>query len=215
MKQLNTFQLGDKYYKIAIYAIFALAVGMSLAQYLYNRSLNMDEAALALNIINKNFIELLSPMEMGQVAPILFLWIEKLFSLLIPNSEFGLRLFPLISFFFALFFFYKILKQELKSPVAIIVAFAGFAFLPTCYQYSSEVKQYMTDVMVLTAIYWFTIKSYQNERQKWLTLGIAGVVAIFLSNVAPIILASVGLYVIYELVREEKRREDGTAIYLC
>jgi hypothetical protein len=70
---ITTSSLSDKSYKISIYAIFALAVGMSLAQYLYNRSLWCDEAWVALNILNRDFGELLNPLDYIQVAPVLWL----------------------------------------------------------------------------------------------------------------------------------------------
>lgn len=50
---------------------------LRLLEYLYNRSVWLDEANLSLNLINKTFIQLLQPLDFGQYAPIGFLWIEK------------------------------------------------------------------------------------------------------------------------------------------
>jgi len=59
-----------------IAVIFGLAV--RLVQYLSNRSLWGDEAAISLNIINRSYRELLTPLSNNQAAPPGFLTVEKL-----------------------------------------------------------------------------------------------------------------------------------------
>jgi hypothetical protein len=187
-----------------INAILLLGVTLSLVQFIYNRSLWRDEAALALNIINKNGLELLKPLDYMQVAPILFLQLEKLFSILLPNSEYGLRLLPLLCFWFSLYFFYRILKLTFKNYYSIIFALSLFVFNYNLIYYSSEVKQYICDVLVLTSIYYFTLKSYKREESKYYLLGILGCVSIYLSNVTPIILFSCGIYLFYNSMINKK-----------
>jgi hypothetical protein len=58
-------------------AILAAGVVLSLAQFLFNRSLWWDEAAMALNIIHRSSAELLQPLDYAQSAPVLFLQILK------------------------------------------------------------------------------------------------------------------------------------------
>jgi len=181
-----------------INAILLSGVTLSFVQFIYNRSLWRDEAGLALNVINKNGLELLKPLDYRQVAPILFLQLEKLFSILLPNSEYGLRLLPLLCFWFSLYFFYRILKLTFKNDYTIIFALSLFVFNYNLIYYSSEVKQYMCDVFVLTSIYYFTLKNYKKEENKYYLLGILGCVGIYLSNVTPIILFSIGVYLLYD-----------------
>jgi hypothetical protein len=182
---------------IIITLLLIAGVALSLSQFLYNRSLWVDEAMLTLNIIEKNNIELLSPLDFNQVAPILFLQIEKLFSTLLPNTEYGLRLFPLLCFWAAGYFFYKIIKKQLHSGYEIILALSFFVLNREFIAYSSEVKQYMTDVFVLLTIFYLLMKNYRKEKTQYYVLGIAGAVSIFLSNVAPIILFTAGIYLFY------------------
>jgi hypothetical protein len=191
--------------KTIIILIIFSGIIISILQFIYNRSLWLDEAYLSLNIINKSQFELLKPLDLRQVAPVLFLQIEKLFSELIRNSEFGLRIFPLISFFFSLFLFYKIIKKIHQNYFTIIFSLSLFVFNPTLIYYSSEVKQYMTDVLVLTYSYYIIIKSYKKEENKYYLLGIIGAVSIFLSNVAPIILFTAGFYLLLDIYRNNKK----------
>ena len=192
--------------KIFVFLIFSLGIAISLAQFLYNRSLWLDEAKLALNIINKNNIQLLFPLDYNQVAPILFLQVEKFFSLLLPNSEYGLRLFPLIAFWVSSYLFYKILNLIFKSSNIRIVGLSLFFFNATLVYYSSEVKQYMGDILVLLGLYYVVLKSYKNDKSKLYLLGILGVVSVFLSNVAPIILACIGLYLLISEIKIPKEK---------
>ena len=166
-------------------------------QFIHNRSLWLDESYLSLNIIHKSPFELLKPLDLSQVAPILFLEIEKVFAILIPNSEFGLRLFPMISFWISLFLFYKIVNEIHQNYYTIIFSLSLFVFNPTLIYYSVEVKQYSTDVLVLTCLYLFALKIDNNDKLTYYYLGIVGTVSIFISNVAPIILFSVCFYLIY------------------
>ncbi len=179
--------------------IFTVLIGifLSMYQFIQNRSLWLDESYLSLNIIHKSPFELLKPLDLGQVAPILFLEIEKVFSIVIPNSEFGLRLFPMISFSISLLLFYKIVNDIHHNYYTIIFSLALFVFNPTLINYSVEVKQYSTDVLVLTCLYFFALKIDHNDKLTYYYLGIIGTVSIFISNVAPIILFTVCFYLIY------------------
>lgn len=191
--------------KIVIKLILFAGAALAIIQFFYNRSLWLDESVLALNIIHKSHFELLKPLNYTQVAPILFLQIEKIFSELIPNSEFGLRLFPLISYLLSLSLFYKIIKKIHQNYYTIIFSLSLFVFNATLFYYSSEVKQYMSDVLVLTSVYYFILKDYKNPKYKYYYLGIIGAIIIFLSNVAPIILFTAGIYLLYEYLRYEKK----------
>ncbi|MBC8047341.1 MAG: glycosyltransferase family 39 protein [Fimbriimonadaceae bacterium] len=187
-----------------IFAILISSILLSAIQYIYNRSLWLDEAVLALNIINKNSFQLLQPLDYNQVAPVLFLQIEKLFSFIIPNSEYGLRLFPLLCFWASLYFFYKIIKLLFTDSYTIIFALSLFVFNSTLIYYSNEVKQYMGDVLVLTAIYSLVLQTDKREKDKYYLLCIAGTVSIFISNAAPIILFSTGMYILYNNIKNKR-----------
>ena len=184
--------------KALVFLIIIAGFIISLAQFLYNRSLWLDECSLALNIINKGALDLFKPLHSNQVAPILFLQIENVFSNLIPNSEYGLRLLPLLSFWTSIVLFYNILRILFKNYYVVILGLSLFVFNSTLIYYSSELKQYMTDILVITSIYFFMLKHYEKAQHKYYILGFMGIIGIFLSNVSPIILFTSGVYLVFK-----------------
>jgi hypothetical protein len=149
------------------------------------------------------------------VAPILFLQIEKLFSTLLPNTELSLRIFPLLCFWASLFFFYQIIRTQLKNQYAIVLALSLFVFNNLMIYYSSELKQYMSDVFVLLGLFYLVLKDYKKEKTRFYLLGIAGTLAVFLSNVTPVILLTCGVYLIYDdfWVTKRKRLIPISAVF--
>jgi hypothetical protein len=201
-----------KYSSEQIFYIFIIfsSILISGFQFLYNRSLWLDEASLALNIINKSYFELFSPLVYDQVAPILYLLITKFFANLFFNTEYGLRLFPLLCFWTSIFLFAKIIKKLFNNYQTLIFALSLFVFNTTLIYYSSETKQYMTDVFVLLVLYFLIFKNYDPLSEKiakydfYLT-GIFGTISLFLSNVAPVILATLGIYFLFNYFFVEQK----------
>ena len=84
-----------------MWAIVVLGLGLRTVQYARNRSLWLDEALLALNILHRSAGGLFKGLDYHQGAPIGFLLLEKLATKLAGNGELALRAFPflgLISF---------------------------------------------------------------------------------------------------------------------
>ena len=77
-------------------AILIAGLLLRLLHYLNNRSLWLDEAKLARNILDRGPIELLTPLEYNQGAPILFLLLVDATTALLGSSELALRLVPLL-----------------------------------------------------------------------------------------------------------------------
>jgi hypothetical protein len=185
-------------------AVMLLGVVLSLIQFLYNRSIWLDEAMLSLNIVNRSYTELLHPLDSMQVAPIGFLLIEKFFSTLMPNSEYGLRIFPLLCFWLSIYFFYQIVTQLLKDVKATLLAVSLFCLNASLIYYSSEVKQYMVDVFISMLLYYFLLKEYKKNTNQYMLLALFGAISIFLSNVSVIILFTISAFLIITQLKNKK-----------
>lgn len=129
---------------------FALIIGgmaLRLRQYLANRSLWLDECFLALNLRDRALVDLLDPLDWGQGAPIGFLLMEKLSVFAFGSGELSLRLFPCCAGLVALPLFWLLARRCVK-PGAVLLALALLSSTEFVVYYSSEVKQYSTDVLV-------------------------------------------------------------------
>jgi uncharacterized membrane protein len=118
---------------------------LRLRQYLANRSLWLDEAMLTNNILARSFGGLFQPLDNNQGAPIGFLLLQKSITLTIGNSEYALRLFPLVAGIVALVAMF-VLTRKISNSFTGLFALAFFAFSPELVYYASEVKQYSSDV---------------------------------------------------------------------
>jgi len=199
--------------KIKAYIIAALVgIGalLRIRQYLTGRSLWLDEAMLALNIVNRNFIDLFHPLDYDQGSPIGFLLVEKFFNLILGRNEFALRLFPLILGLLSLWTFLILVKQ-FSNGYGLILGMALFALNPKLIYYSSEVKQYIGDVAVTIVVLLLAARYF--EKPAFRSLGIltlAGCLALWLSHPALFVLAGVGFGI---LITSFKKRDYHGFIY--
>jgi hypothetical protein len=167
---------------------------LRLITYLLNRSLWRDEAALAMNIIDRSYAGLLEPLDSYQAAPLGFLMLEKTAVLVFGTSEYALRLMPLIAGTLALVLFKPVAELCLR-PVAVPIALAFFAVSEKLIYYSSEVKQYAFDVLIALLIIWLALRIYSSglslKRAAW--FGLVGAIGVWFSHPAIFVLAGVGV----------------------
>lgn len=174
-------------------AFILMGVILRARQYATNRSLWLDEARLALNIVHRTFFDLTQPLDYNQGAPVGFLFIEKTAIQFFGNNEYILRLFPFIVSFAALFLFWKIAKRSLNKTR--LFAFSLFCLSEKLIYYSSEVKQYASDVfifLVLTDSLYECLRSDASIKD-YIKLGIIGIISLWVSH--PALFVSVGVVV--------------------
>jgi len=201
--------------------LFGLA--LRLRQYLIGRSLWLDEAMLALNILRRDFAGLFQPLDDHQGAPVGFLLLEKLVVTLLGNHELTLRLIPLMAGCAALPLFALLLRQGL-GKTGRLTALALFAAGAPLVYYASEVKQYSLDVLIAILLLWLAGEALataqtteSNDRRKFvkirgirvshILLACVGIVAVWCSHPAVFVLAGVGMtLLLHDLFARDARQ---------
>ena len=181
---------------LLIICLLAIGIILRIWQYATNRSLWLDEALLALNLVQRTFAGLLQPLDYNQVAPLLFLFIQKAIITVLGNSEYALRLFPLVAGILSLLLMYKTAKKYLQGT-AVYIALALFCLCAALIYYSSENKQYASDVMftlVLLLVAYPCMQDDAKSRNYMLLMG-AGLIAMWMSHPTVFILTGIGIVV--------------------
>ena len=86
----------------------AFGVLLRVVRYLMQYPLWGDEAFLAANFIERGYLDLLRPLEYGQVSPLFFLWVERAMVGLLGFSEWSLRLVPTLAGVASVFLFHHV-----------------------------------------------------------------------------------------------------------
>ena len=120
---------------------------------MFNRSLWLDEALLADNILTRNLRQLFAPLDHNQAAPFGFLLAEKVLGRWLGYSEYVLRAIPLVAGITSVILFLSIARRIL-APRAVPIAISLFAIAPPLIYYSSELKQYSSDTAIGLLIVW-------------------------------------------------------------
>jgi hypothetical protein len=188
------------------FVVIALGIVFRLVMYFQNRNLIIDEANIVRNLDERNFIELLKPLKYEQFAPPIFLWFEKLFSLIFGYGEKAARLYPLLCGIASLFFMERILRKIL--PLNIVwFPLALMCCAPILIKYSAEVKQYVPDSFVAIVLIWLALRTdlLGTSKKRFLsTWIIAGSIAIWASQPSIFTLAAVGLYYFIQCAQQKK-----------
>lgn len=123
-----------------------------IQEFLRNRSLWYNEAALALNVINKSFFQLFTqPLDYTQASPFGFLMLAKIATFLFGANEFVFRLIPLISAFFSFLVLYKLASYCVSKWASVLTIYL-FAISLELIRYATEFKQYSSDVLFFMLI---------------------------------------------------------------
>ena len=187
----------------------ALIVGLTLRfhMYLLNRSLWLDTAWLALNIIDKSYASLFGPLEGGQMAPVGFLIASKLVASAFRYSELSLTLLPLLFGVGALILF-LCLSVEILGRSSAPLAFIPFTLCSTAIYYSGEFKQYSSDLFFSVLIL-FVAHRVLKERfaRPWITtFGIIGIISVWFSQTAIFMVAGTGLALFLNALRKKSSK---------
>jgi hypothetical protein len=180
---------------------------LRLRQFLFDRSLWLDESFLALNIIHRSPAELLKPLDYNQGAPLGFLFLEKLATVSLGSGEMALRLLPFACGIVSIFLF-KAVADRFLRPTAIPIAVGLFAILDPLIYYSTEVKQYSSDVAIALLLYLLADSLFESPLRikRGVVFSIIAAIAIWFSHPAVFILAGSGISLLWVSIRNNDRR---------
>lgn len=162
--------------KVLIVAIFMVGIVLRIAFYLKNPSLWVDEASLVSNILEKSYIELFKGLDYLQVSPPGFTVLVKSLTVFIsPESLYAkdlvLRFLPFISGILAIPVFYSLLKLVFENnKTALIWAFALFVFNPATIVYSTQLKQYSTELLISVVLLWSFCKIIKSAQARFVDM---------------------------------------------
>jgi hypothetical protein len=206
--------------KLIHYMVYELAIIIfgaifRIREYLFNRSLWLDESAISLEIVNKSLINLFKPLGLGQSAPIGFLILEKIAVAVFGISEQALRFFPLILGLGSIWLFYIICKKILDQKSTLIALFI-FCFSEALINYSTEVKPYIFDVFIsLTLFLMFSsiAKKKSLKIKDLIFFAFYGSIALYFSQPAIFILAGIGVALLLQFISQKKNIYQLIIVY--
>ena len=155
--------------------VLALLLPMAIVVCRY-KSLWYDEASLGINIVTRSFGRLFEPLAYVQVAPIGFLLLAKLSNTLFGHNDFAIRL-PSLAAYLCLFA--ALARRADRSP-AQLLRFVLIVASPAVLRYAFELKQYISDVLLIVVLLEFGEALFSRAGRALLVSSLA----VALSNVA-------------------------------
>ena len=185
--------------------LFVFGASVRIIGFLQDTSLIGDEAMLALSIGRRSFTQLMEPLDYGQLAPVPFLWADRLVTHLGGVSAYTLRILSLLAGIAFLWVIYRLADRVLGRIEAIV----GLALAATAYplmRYSVEVKPYILDSLVAGLLLWITtqVLTDLDDRRWWARLAIGGSVGVLLSTPALLVCAGAGAAIGLAAVRNRR-----------
>lgn len=161
--------------EISAVIIIIAGIFLRLKGWILNPSMWHDECNLGVSIIDFHIEDFFfKRLELGQVAPPLFMALTKLLTNIFGISDRVLRVIPELCGMGSIILFYLVIKEYSKSNLAKLTALTVFAINSALIYYASEFKQYGCDVFsVLLVIYIFNKIKFENlSTKKLLSIGI-------------------------------------------
>lgn len=144
----------------------ALGIALRLLRFGLNPPLWFDEASLALNFAERDYRGLLCELSNYQVAPGLFLWIEKAVYQWTGWSEISLRLIPLLAGIGGVLVFWRLARFCLP-PWASVLATGLVAVSQAPIELASTVKPYSIDLFLAALLQLLALHALQEPKRWW------------------------------------------------
>jgi hypothetical protein len=148
----------------AVAAGLSLVVGAALRLVCYRSHGRLwgGEASIAISIASRSFAGLTRPLDFEQVAPIPFLWVDKVMTGVGAVNQYALRALPPVAGILSLALLWRVACRMIGSGAA-----ASATILAACptllINYGAEVKQYSRDILATLALLWLFLHAVQQR----------------------------------------------------
>lgn len=188
-------------------ALILLGVILRLREYIFARSIWLDEAALLHQIISRSFAELLTGGIGGnQGAPTGFTVTTKLFLNAFGSTDYSARLLPFVAGIMLLPVMYWLGKLVLPGIRSQAVLLFFTATSPILIYYSAEAKQYELETFTSALMLCLCLADAQEARSTR-TLAAIGAIAVWFSYSVVFVLAGCGTVSLWRLARQKRHAE--------
>jgi len=190
----------------ATWAFVGLGVVLRVAMYGLDFPLWWDEAFVAVNLLRRGYLDLLRPLDYGQVCPLLFLWAELAAARLLGFSEWSLRLFPLGCAVAGVFLFRAMARQVVRGR-AELIAVAVLAVSVHPIRHAADLKPYATDLLAAVVLQGLALGWLRDRGRPGRLWGLAGFVpfALLASHPAAFVAGGVGAALAWPAWRSGRR----------
>jgi hypothetical protein len=168
-----------------------LGLLLRLARFLLRYPLWGDEAFIAVNFVDRGYLDLIRPLDHGQVSPLLFLWIERAVVDGLGFHEYALRAFPTACSLISLVLFGWLSGRILRgAPWVLAVGIFAVSTFPI--RHGAEVKPYASDLLTSLLLWGPAIAWWHSRSVRWLWL-LTSIVPLALSLSLPSVFVAGGI----------------------
>lgn len=199
--------------RTAMVALVSLGFVLRLVPLVSDRCLWIDEAMLALNLVERSPRDLLKPLDWNQGAPAGFLLLSKGAIIVLGQDEWALRFVPFVGSILGLVGFAWVARRLLPTEAAVM-AMALFAVSPFLISYAAECKQYATDAALTVGLLALSLGLLHGEGgfRRWAVLAAAGAVSVWFSHPVAFVLGGLGTALFLDAVVNSNRRRAGACL---
>ena len=166
-----------------------------------------DEAMLAVNICDRDWMGVTRTLDYNQTAPIGFLWAEQWLAALLGQSLYALRLLPLISGICSTLLFVRLAVTWLprRSAMLAIAVFCA-SYYPV--RHSTEIKPYASDLFLCLCLTILGLALHRNmDRMRcWLAFALLSSISIWCSYPAVFVAGGILLSLLPNTVTHRSMR---------
>jgi Dolichyl-phosphate-mannose-protein mannosyltransferase len=143
--------------------LLGLGIALRLLVFGLNFPIWGDEASLSFNFLERDYRGLLRELDNHQIAPLLFLWIEKTVCVFAGPSALALRLFPLLAGIGGLVLFWRLARMVLTPTAATLaVGFLAVSWWPI--EMTCSIKPYAVDLFVSVLLLYLAASYLQQPK---------------------------------------------------